>query len=769
MRLFLLSIFTVFIIHQTIAQSILSGVIMGQDEKPIQGVTIKELGRRNYTTSDYYGNFKLRITSAESDVIVSHPEYDSLELRLHVAQFHKIFLTLRIEGNPHNLHGNVGSHDFRHKLPDIEWEAVPYIFGEPDVNRKIQMLPGIEQGIDGFSNLHVRGGSNDQNLYLYNGIPIYNYNQLFGLTSIFSINGLENVEVDKGISSARFGGRLSSVIQLQPNRRQMFDGLTGSFDINILSAGLFLQNNIGKEGHFSLNARRSWIDLLIPVEIREDIINVVFYDINMNFATKVNKNKDLLEVSFINARTRLNVGFNLPPDTTFHSIDSISIRPPGRIGLGLKTFSTAGIVKLTQNYSRKFSGTYSAYGSYYRFSDETELIRNTNISINPPRISLETSNAILDIGINADYSYFNSNRSMWYFGIQNSIKSYNFGYYRSENSPDRTGRQPEVLEIGEKSLQPTVETALYAENRFRPTMNTIIDIGGRVVFFSGLGGEYLRIEPRVDYTNKIADRTFFKAAFNTHHQFVHLLNNGNVGGQLNLWVPSTENIKPSSSHILSAGIDHIINKKAAIQVVGYGKLMRNLLVASDIFGAIDPRGDWQSNVAAGSGRTAGIEFIFNYNSRYSKTFLSYTFSRAFRIFDELFVNEFLFAEDRPHMFKLTSSTEITDELFAGFVFMIGSGRLFTIPSGRYLDIDGNYVLETTSFNNYRSPFYSRLDFNINWERDYGIIKFGVYNVLANSNTVNVTPEFDQIRFANVRLIREYYFRFIPTAGYTLKF
>lgn len=744
------------------AQSILSGLILTQDEKPLEGIQVKEMGRSNYTTTDYYGNFKLRITSAESTVIISHPEYDSLELVLNVAKFHKIFLKLRINGNPYNLAGNVGSHDFRHKLPAFDWETMPYLFGEADVNRKLQLLPGIEQGVDGFSNLYVRGGSNDQNLYLYNGIPIYNYNQLFGLTSIFNINGLENVEVDKGISSARFGGRLSSVIQLQPNRRQMFDGLTGSFDVSILSIGIFLQNNVGKDGHFSLSARRSYVDFFLPTEMRENSFNVVFHDINLNYAQKVNKGRDLFEFSLINARTKINIGFEIPPDTSISPTDT-SIRPSFGLSFGIKTKTNAGIVKLTQQYNRKFSGVYSIYASHYSLQDELKIIPSTG-----PTTELISQNSILDVGISADYSFFQDNRSTWYFGIQNSIKSYNFGFIEATVSNTSVTRD-NVITTGQKGLQPTVETALYAENRYRLTANAFLDWGGRMVIYSGLGGSYLRFEPRVNYTNKIHDRTYLKIAFNTHHQFVHLLNNGNVGGMLNLWVPSTELIKPSSSHIASIGLDHIFDKKTALQITAYGKLMNNLVIASDIYEALNPESDWQSSVTVGSGQSAGIEVMLMRNNDNVNSFVSYTFSHANRTFEELFANQFLFQEDRPHMFKFASSTEVTEDFQFGVIFMYGSGRLFTIPNGRYLDMDGNYVLETNTFNNYRSPNFSRLDINVSWHRMSGIYRIGVYNVLASKNTANVFPEFNAIRFTNVKLYREYYFIFTPMISYSLEF
>lgn len=744
------------------AQSILSGLILTQDEKPLEGIQVKEMGRSNYTTTDYYGNFKLRITSAESTVIISHPEYDSLELILNVAKFHKIFLTLRKNGNPYNLAGNVGSHDFRHKLPAFDWETMPYLFGEADVNRKLQLLPGIEQGIDGFSNLYVRGGSNDQNLYLYNGIPIYNYNQLFGLTSIFNINGLENVEVDKGISSARFGGRLSSVIQLQPNRRQMFDGLTGSFDVSLLGIGIFLQNNVGKDGHFSLSARRSYVDFFLSTEMRENSLNVVFHDINLNYAQKVNKGRDLFEFSLINARTKINFGFDIPQDTAISPTDT-SIRAGFGLRIGIKTRTNAGIVKLTQQYNRKISGVYSIYASHYSLQDELEIIPNTG-----SRTKLVSQNSILDVGINADYSYFQDNRSTWYFGMQNSIKSYNFGFVEATVTNIAPTRAND-LTIGQKGLQPTFETALYAENRYRLTSNAFLDWGGRMVVYSGLGGSYLRYEPRVNYTNKIHDRTYLKIAFNTHHQFVHLLNNGNVGGTLNLWVPSTELIKPSSSHIASIGVDHIFDKKTAIQITGYGKLMNNLVIASDIYEALNPENDWQSSVTVGSGQSAGIEVMLMRNNDNVNSFVSYTFSHANRTFEELLANQFLFREDRPHMLKFASSTEVTEEFQFGVIFMFGSGRLFTIPNGRYLDMDGNYVLETNTLNNYRSPNFSRLDINVSWNRMSGIYRIGIYNVLASKNTADVYPEFNAVRFTNVKLYRDYYFIFTPMISYSLEF
>ncbi len=175
MRYFAMVLFSCLVAHAAFAQRVTRGIVLDQNENPIHNVKIQEPSTQNITYTNDNGEFILTYYEQDSKIIFTYPQTDTVRLPLRYDAFTKVFMRPREGSNEYHLGYQAGFLDFGNKNKNKNLENMPYFLGESDVNRQLQMLPGVEQGNEGYSNLYVRGGNVDQNLMLYNGTPIYNF------------------------------------------------------------------------------------------------------------------------------------------------------------------------------------------------------------------------------------------------------------------------------------------------------------------------------------------------------------------------------------------------------------------------------------------------------------------------------------------------------------------------------------------------------------------------------------------------------------------
>jgi hypothetical protein len=238
-------------------------------------------------------------------------------------------------------------------------------------------------------------------------------------------------------------------------------------------------------------------------------------------------------------------------------------------------------------------------------------------------------------------------------------------------------------------------------------------------------------------------------------------------------VPATELVKPRKLNIIEVSYERQIGKQYAGSLNIYSKSMQDLVEVSNLSDAGDPELDWQSSVVFGSGRSYGAEFFFQKSKGDVTGWLSYAYSRSFRDFRDLYDDEYEYSFDRPHMFKFyLNYTNPRSDWNFGFNYILGSGQLFTIPIGKFRDIDGNTQLEYNALNNYRSNTYQRFDISvIRLNNTYGLEqewRFYLYNALGNKNPLNVAAVFDNANFSQVQIDRAY-LAYVPGIAYIVKF
>lgn len=741
-------------------QLVVSGTIYDQNEHPISNVKIDELGTANTAYSDADGSFTLSFLSSENVVQFTHTEFNTLNLSLTEQSNQNIFLQPITGGNSYNLAYPAGYLDLENKLPNKQLENMPYFLGEADVNRQLQMLPGVEHGTEGFSNLYIRGGDDDQNLMLYNGTPVYNFNHIFGLSSIFHHKSIDNSAVYRGIAPSKFGGRTSSVINLESHKDAEYSGASGEFEMTPLNMGFYFQQINKNKGYFTISARRSWIDLLLPAEVRENDLNPNFFDLQLNFGFKL-KNEDKIDVSLMGTRDNYMLASIL---------DDSSTTDPSLFRITRRWYNILGSVKYTKNFNKRLNASnslhFSNYNSILRLSEE--IFSNTTGA--NPYSEIEQKRGVYDIMANSDWNYHYNNSNNINFGLQ-AVSRLFLPSQESDLAINFPGT-PDIDEVrGSIAYTPSFELSLYGDNRYKRDDNTEIIYGLRSTLYSYEGYFKPVIEPRIQFNKYLENRDVFKAGYSRHNQFLDQLNITGAGIADLVWVPATKNIAPQTSDIIEAGYEKRLGTEYSFISNAYFKRYTNLSTVSNV-GDIDAGGDWESAVIKGTGSAYGLELLVQKNKGVFSGWLSYTIGRSTRNFPDLFEDDFLFTQDRTHMVKLYLGLTTLDDWNYGINYLIGSGSLSTLPIGKFYDLDGNLQLEYNSLNNYRSPLYQRVDISVTRVKDLGYVeqqwKFYLYNALGNRNPLNISADFEDASFTSLEVNRTY-LAFVPGIAYLLKF
>jgi hypothetical protein len=741
------------------AQVVVKGRVVNQKESPVYNVRIEEQSTRNFTVSNANGEFTLFVVSPDNPLLFSRDGFDTLKLKVEPNKYTVIFLTPEGGSNQYNMGFDAGYLDFKNKLPNKNLENMPYFGGEADINRVLQMLPGVEHGSEGFSNLYVRGGDVDQNLMLYNGTPVYNYNHLFGISSTFHHKSIDKTGFYRGINPSSLGGRLSSVISLESKKNAEYSGVHGEFEMTPLNAGIYFESIKKDKSYFTLSARRSWIDLLLPIEVRENSFNANFYDVQLNFGFTTKKN-DKIDVSFLNTRDNYMLAA-LTSDTVNSSLFKITRR----------WYNILGSVKHTKEVNSRLTARNSVHISHYHsLLGLSEQILANRVSLPDPYSELNQTRGIYDLMLWSDWDYEMDNTNHVNFGVQ-AINRLFLPSKITDLAQNFPGT-PDYEELrGTTSYTASFEVSAYGENVRRLSDKDELIYGLRLTGYSYRGYLTGGIQPRIHYTKQLENNDVFKVAYNRQNQFVDQLNITDAGIADLIWVPITQNTGPQNANIIEAGYERKLGEIYSFSANAFFKTFGNISQVSNT-GDITDEGEWDAAMVMGTGNAYGLELLLQKNEGDFTGWISYSFGRSTRNFPELFAEDFLFTQDRTHMIKLYANLITLDNWNYGINYLIGSGSLYTLPIGKFRDIAGNLQLEYNTLNNYRSPMYQRLDISVIRIRD--IIgaeqqwKFYLYNALGNRNPLNINALFEDSSLTELQINRNY-IAFIPGVAYIVRF
>lgn len=660
-----------------------------------------------------------------TDTVIGDRNYFSVyELELVTSWIPEVVIQVLHESGLHTV--NNGQTD-QHKVRKSHSRKLPHLLGEPDIIRIMSLYPGVVGGSEGMLGMYVRGGASDQNLVLLDDVPVFNSSHLYGIFSVFNDDAIKSAGLLKGSFPAKYGGRLSSVVNVDTKEGNEYR-VKGSASVGLLSSKIFLEGPLIKNRTtFTFAYRRSYLDFLArPVSryflFNDSLQNNVYYfwDLNARLTHRFSY-RSRLSVSFYNGR---DVGGISEKNSTLNSELDIDEKRQQLSSWGNR------LVSAKWNYypGKKTGITIKAHLSEYDYSFTQTYKLNKDYKDPSLRdIQDETSyklqNGIRDqeVGIVIDHKVNNKLKFVGGGGValhnfipgNRTLTTLFNGSTTELFYHDPTLRTPEYYGFGE--LNTVVKQKIH------------VDLGLRLSSYRVEKQYYFVLpEPRILLRYKHGKHHWFKASAMRTRQFFHLLTNLTLGLPSDLWVPSVVNFKPSQADQISLGYSYTKNSWNFSSEVFY-KRLNHLLEYKDNAGYVTSAVNWEDAVTSGSGEAYGWELMTEKSIGRITGWVSYSLMWNWRKFQDL--NEgrqFPSRYDRRHNLYVAGVYKINDNVDFSMSWTYNSGFAFTTPIGKFLSPTPHdpyrEILLFGDRNNIRSRDNHRLDIAFNFERKKTSVK-----------------------------------------------
>lgn len=687
-------------------------------------------------------------------------------------------------------------------IPIAQLKNIPSLLGESDIIKAMQLMPGVKAGNEGAAGMHVRGGGPDENLLLLDGVPIYNVNHMMGFFSVFNTDAIKDVTLYKGSFPARFGGRLSSIVDVR-----MKDGndkaLHGNVSIGLISSKFNLEGPLlnGKTT-FNVSGRRTYADILAApvIAIAAKIENAkgnagyYFYDFNAKISHKFS-DKDKLFLSFYSGDDVIK--FNAEDNNSYGEWYKVIDRSK----LDWKWGNVVSALRWNHVISNKLFMNTTASLTKYRF--------NMSVESGFDRYYFEqdsTINANTKIGFNSEIMDYSAKVVFDWMPNPNHDIKFGVNYINHSFKPGVNVLQELTITNAKPLSNDTIygdmrvgshEMSAYIEDDFTLSKRIKINAGLHYSVYFTDGKIYNALpSPRLSARYLVDEQLSFKAAYASMNQYVHLLSNSNISLPTDLWVPVTKRIPPMQSHQYSAGAFYNFKNIIDFSVEAYYKTMDNLIEYKDGASFLGGASElWEDKVHIGRGLSYGIELMAQKTVGKTTGWVSYTWSRALRIFDkadnEINSGKWFPAKyDRPHSFTVVGMHKFSDKFDISANWIISSGQVGSLALQRfdggaippYNDYNKKFTMHNYSYlesrNNYRFDAYHRLDVGMNFHkqkkngvRTWNISVFNVYNKLNPFIVRQKTIHPDPVNKYKYTLVLEKVsiFPIIPSVSYSYKF
>jgi hypothetical protein len=771
-------------------QKISGTVVDVINSEPLIGANVYWEGQAGSgTITDLEGNFRLQITTLPAKLVISFLGY---EKSIRVIQPKEAEKPMKFFLKPEEL--SLQEIIIQERRPDEQVKNleigkssvaietiknIPALFGEVDLLRSLQLLPGVQTAGEGTTGLFVRGGSADQNLVQLDGAPVYNASHFFGVFSVFNPDALKKVDLYKGNMPSQFGGRASSLIDVSL-REGGKDQLHGEGGIGTISSRLTLDGPLfGKNSSFIVSARRTYADLFLKLSSDPNLNNnrLNFHDLSGKFSFILGQ-KDKLSLS------------------TYQGSDFLGL--DNQFGLGWTNWVNA------LNWNRVASETsffdLQAYHSRYQYRVDFEDRDN----------GFEWTNSLSESGIKASWTRVLKESTSFNWGVHSQV--YHFAPTELIPAPDSPIRR-----INTRAVQGVLTNLfLGVTHDFSPKLST--EAGLRWGLFNqvGEGLQYLYpnglptpdadpidsvafsnlksmkffqgLEPRLAFRYLVNPEFSVKLAFNRNFQYVQIASNSSAGLPIDRWILAGNYTLPIRSDQISLGLFHNFqSNKWEVSLEGYYK---------DLDNVIDLRNGAQvlftdrveTEILSGRGWAYGLEFMLRKNVGKSTGWLAYTWSRAWRQIDGISQNQpYNPRFDRPHDVTLVLNHEFSPTWTAGLTMVYTTGQAVTFPVGSYVMDNQTVPLYSDFRNENRFPAYHRMDASVTWKNPdkgrkwRGSWNFGIYNLYGRknpfsyefrtifNNDINFSSSDGAIVSARPGVVMTYLFTFLPSLTYNFQF
>lgn len=636
-------------------------------------------------------------------------------------------------------------------------KTLPSIGSEVDVFRALQLLPGVSSASELSSGLYVRGGSPDQNLVLLDDVIVYNPAHMGGFLSVFNSDALNSISLIKGSMPAKYGGRMSSVLDMQMKEGNS-EKYTGAGSVSILSSKITAEGPINDNSSFMVSGRYFYLGKLIS--FIEGAPDYTFYDFNAKVNYKLS-DKDQLFISGYFGNDNFDIG-----DSDTEDFDFI---------WGNETFNARWKHVASPVFFTNFSLIYTNYNSTLSIRELEDSFNNTE------EYFFETVSDIRDFTIRGNAEYFGIDDHLISFGFEATNHDFLARVASNENTEELSAF------IGDRKIS-AFDAALYAMDEWRTTEDLSINFGGRMYYFGE--GDYLGFEPRLAASYNLNPSVKLVGSYSVAHQFLHLISRNDISLPSDLWFPSTENIKPGRGTQGVLGVHSILPWDLDLQIEGYYKHMDNVYEYREdaLFSLGIPLDD---QFTGGFGWSYGVEFLLRRSLGNFTGWIGYTWSKTQRKLEEINNGNSYFPRyDRRHDISVTGTYRFNKRLEVGAVWVYATGQAFTMPNGSFLnnpefgyDFGGVYLGESFAFterNGFRLPAFHRFDLNLIYKYEtFGIPvewSLNIYNLYNRRNAFAWFVADEAIEnpetgtFENQKVVKQLtLFPIIPSIGFRFEF
>lgn len=735
------------------------------------GATIYEKNAKTGTIANEYGFYSLTVKTNDSlELFISFLGYKPLNLK--ILQKHKKQLNFYLI--PGITLGTVTISATKEenivtrtetgvvRLPMKTIKTLPNLFGEVDIVKAYQLTPGVQSGGEAKSNLYVRGGSPDQNLILLDDVPLYYVAHFGGFLSVFNADAINDVKLIKGGFPARYGSRLSSVLDIRMKEGNM-QKLSVQGTIGLLSSKISIEAPIIKNKlSFIVSARKN----LLPIfKLMGTGLSYNFYDLNAKLNYRLSS-KDKLFFSY------------------YMGDDIVAMKEKTGISehnSTVKWGNTLLAFRWNHIYNNKLFSNVTLSNTYYRYKNVFEYKIETD-SINK-NMDNSLLTGINDLNFKVDYTYLVNSKINFKFGANSIYHT----FIPNDEKFSQSGTEVLTIDENYSSKVNAIENAIYLESELK--FNRVnANLGVRYSSYHIKNSNYYSLEPRILLNYILREDLSLKYSFSKMNQYVHLLTYSGTGMPSDYWMPTNENVKPENSIQNTLGIAKTFyNRKFELSVEAYHKTLNNLITfipGESLLGNLD---NWEKVIEkGGSGLNYGIEFFLQKKTGNTTGWLGVTLAKAERTFENInYGKSYSFKYDRLLDISIVANHKINKGIILSATWTYGTGYPITLATEHY-SINGEDIFIYKEKNSYKMRDYHRLDIAVNFkkktkwgERTWTISVFNLYNrqnpyyyyynrELIKSNNNSSGYSFTPV-YGELKLYQKSLFSIFPSVSYSFKF
>jgi TonB dependent receptor/CarboxypepD_reg-like domain/TonB-dependent Receptor Plug Domain len=788
----LLSFFLIHISAQNIEYFTISGFVReAVSGESLIGVNIYLADHKTGTITNTYGFFSLTLPASDSlELIVSYVGFTPEIVKV---AFHKN-IEVNIDLKPSIVLNEVTitadrkekqSESVRMSTVDLQVaqiKSIPTLLGEKDVLKVLQLMPGVQKGSEGSSGLYVRGGGPDQNLIILDDAIVYNASHLFGFFSLFNGDALKSVELTKGGFPARYGGRLSSVLEMnmKEGNKEEWHGEGG---IGLISSRMTVEGPIKKgKSSILLSGRRTYADLVLrPFLKAVDEANTGYYFYDFN--AKVNYD--------FGRKNKLYLSGYFGEDKFYMKNNSGGVKE----NVGFHWGNSTGTLRWNHLFNNKlFTNTSAIFSSYFfGIYDKYKVVSENK------DYYAEYYSGIRDFTLKYDIDYIPNPEHWIKIGATSIYHRFNPHAFVENDVPANVHTRDILYSYG-------LESGVYAEDTWQPLQALKINGGIRFSHFLATKNQYHFFEPRLAVAWRLKNDLALKGSYASMNQYIHMISNTGISLPTDLWVPTTDRVKPQQSRQAALGLVKDFSKHdLTLSVEGYYKKMNHVIgykEGASFMQLDDPTStsdrNWEDNVTSGRAWSTGFEFLLQKKEGKLTGWIGYTLSWTQMQFDSLnFGKKYYARYDRRHDISIVAIYKASERITISGTWVYGTGNAITLPTSAYFpvqhltsspyspDINGGgyqgYYLgqginDFGEKNSSRMGSYQRLDLGIQFhkKKKWGerIWEFSVYNAYNRKNPFfyYIKQTYDETTSKSYgTLVQVSLFPIIPTFTYSFKF